>query len=32
MEPECDTYYEATVKWSDGTTKPLLLWNYSGTR
>lgn len=32
VEPERNTYYEATVKWSDGTVGPLLLWNESGIR
>jgi len=32
VEEERNTYYEATVKWSDGTIKPLLLWNYTGNR
>lgn len=32
VEPEWNTYYEATVKWSDGTVKPLLLWNNTGQR
>jgi hypothetical protein len=28
--PERNTYYEATVKWSDGTISPLALWNDVG--
>jgi hypothetical protein len=32
VEPGRDTYYEATVKWSDGTTGPLILWNDTGTQ
>lgn len=32
VQPERNTYYEATVKWSDGTTAPLILWNDSGIR
>jgi hypothetical protein len=32
VESERNTYYEATVKWSDGTTAPLLLWNDTGIR
>lgn len=30
--PERNTYYEATVKWSDGETRPLCLWNDTGLR
>lgn len=29
--PERDSCYEATVEWSDGTTGPLLPWNWTGT-
>lgn len=32
VEPERNTYYEATVKWSDGETRPLILWNNTGLR
>lgn len=32
VEPERNTYYQATVKWSDGTVGPLLLWNPAGNR
>lgn len=30
--PERNTYYEATVKWSDGETRTLSLWNDTGIR
>lgn len=30
VEPTRDTYYEATVTWSDGTVGPLCLWNEPG--
>lgn len=28
VEPSRNTYYQATVKWSDGETRPLALWRY----
>lgn len=32
VPPGLDTYYEATVAWSDGKVGPLCLWNETGNR